>query len=313
MKKILFYNILIIKFLIINQSLFAQELPLVIQGVLKSSEGAALPDGSYAIVFRLYLSSEGTAQPIWSETQSKVPLKDGVYSVALGSVSPMRLPFDQPYFLGVSLVGQSEFIPRSELTAAPSALFASRGGGGTEAGMVIPFAGYLDKIPLGWFPCDGRALKSTDYPALFAVIGTRYGNGTSGPGAGGGTNFNLPNLNGQFLRGVPEGRFPGNSRALGSKEGFATARPRIPFEATTNSAGEHAHSFAFTAVLFSSDAVATISGSWIKGTLENKTDFDTDASKGDLNGAHRHTGTLASGGDSETRPRNRALIYCIKF
>jgi microcystin-dependent protein len=286
--------------------LFAQELPLVVQGVLKSSEGTALPEGTYSLTFKLYLSNEGDAQAIWTETQPNVRLKDGAYSVVLGSVTPLRLPFDRPYFLGVSLGDGAEFIPRSELTAAPSALFASRGGGGAEPGMIAPFAGYLGKVPYGWMPCDGRALKSTEYPSLFAVIGAIYGNGSSGAGAGGGTDFNLPNLNGQFLRGVNAGRLPGPDQALGSREGYATGLPSNPIQATTNSAGAHSHGGAgFPGLQFSATG---------KGTGTPSTQITISISKETSSiESHSHGGSVIGGGDNETRPRNSALIYCIKF
>lgn len=305
MKQIFRHLFLSTLFMMAHLSLVAQELPLVIQGVLKSSEGTALPDGTYPMTFRLYLSNDGDAQPIWTETQQNIPLKDGVYSVSLGVVTPIVLPFDRPYFLGVSLGESQEFIPRSELTAAPSALFASRAGGGVEAGMIAPFAGYLGKIPPGWFACDGRALKSADYPALFEIIGTRYGNGSSGPGAGGGTDFNLPDLNSQFLRGVHAGRF-GVDRALGSREGFSTGGPRNPIVATTSSAGAHSHSYgSFKAIVYrlTSTGINPNSGSNSSHALSNVSA---------VAGAHTHP-TTVSGGDQETRPRNIAMIYCIKY
>jgi microcystin-dependent protein len=48
--------------------------------------------------------------------------------------------------------------------------------------------------PQGWFQCDGSAKSRTNYPELFAAIGTVYGTGD------GATTFNLPDLRGQFLR-----------------------------------------------------------------------------------------------------------------
>lgn len=303
MNQIFRYLFLLALGLMVQLSLVAQELPLVVQGVLKSSEGTALLDGIYSMTFKLYLSNDGDAQPIWTETQQNITLKDGVYSVSLGAVTPMALPFDRPYFLGVSLGDSQEFIPRSELTAAPSALFASRAGGGVEAGMIAPFAGYLGKIPPGWFACDGRALKSTDYPALFEIIGTIYGNGSSGPGAGGGTDFNLPDLNGQFLRGVHAGRF-GVNRSLGSREGFSTGGPRNPIVATTSSAGAHSHSFeSFKAIRYINDSAGGLQAGLESHALSNV------SAEG---GAHTHP-TTVSGGDQETRPRNLAMIYCIKY
>ncbi len=46
----------------------------------------------------------------------------------------------------------------------------------------------------GWMLCDGRSLKPSEYPELFSALGYLYG--------GSGDAFNLPNLQGQFLRGV---------------------------------------------------------------------------------------------------------------
>jgi hypothetical protein len=305
MKLKLFHTALLMLFLLAGDQLYAQDLPIVIQGVLKSSEGTALPDGIYTFTFRLYTSNDGDAQPIWSETQSNMPLKDGIYSVVLGSVNPIRLPFDVPYFLGVSLGEGQEFIPRSELTAAPAALFASRGGGGAEPGMIAPFAGYLAKMPYGWLACDGRALRSVDYPALYAIIGTTYGNGSSGAGAGDGTDFNLPNLNGQFVRGADAGRF-GSGHELGSVQEFSTAAPYNPINiGSTSSGGQHSHPALLTSHILHSD------GS-IRGGLIGSQNIVGLVPTTESNGNHFHTGTLG-GGDAETYPRYRALIYCIRF
>ena len=304
MKKLNLPRIALLLMMMAGVPVLAQDLPLVIQGVLKSSEGTALPEGTYSLTFRIYLSNESDAQVLWTETQPNVQLQDGVYSVALGSVTPLHLPFDRPYFLGVSLGDQPEFIPRSGLTAAPSASVASRGGGGAEAGRRAPFAGALGEVPYGWFPCDGRALKSTDYPILFAVIGTTYGNGTSGAGAGGGTDFNVPNLNGQFLRGADAGRF-GSRPALGVVQAASTASPvKALSVGTTSSAGQHNHpTISISHLLYRDGAKGNGLGSERVISLVSTTESGGD---------HSHTGTLG-GGDSETRPRNRALIYCIKF
>jgi hypothetical protein len=48
-------------------------------------------------------------------------------------------------------------------------------------------------VALGWQLCDGRALSSTTYPALYANIGITYG-GDGSP------SFNLPDLRGCFMR-----------------------------------------------------------------------------------------------------------------
>lgn len=49
---------------------------------------------------------------------------------------------------------------------------------------------YTDKnIPEGWLACHGRMLRRHDYPELFKVISTIYGDGD-----GSNTAFNLPNI-----------------------------------------------------------------------------------------------------------------------
>ena len=51
----------------------------------------------------------------------------------------------------------------------------------------------LNTIPDGFMVCDGRSLKKSEYPELFAVIGYTYG--------GSGENFNIPVFNdGRFMR-----------------------------------------------------------------------------------------------------------------
>lgn len=62
------------------------------------------------------------------------------------------------------------------------------------SGSVIPFAG--STAPQGYLLCDGREVSRTDYPYLFDVIGTTYGEGD------GSTTFNLPNLQDKFVQGA---------------------------------------------------------------------------------------------------------------
>ncbi len=50
-------------------------------------------------------------------------------------------------------------------------------------------------VPTGWLECNGAAVSRTTYSALFAVIGTTWGNGN------GVTTFNLPETRGLLPRG----------------------------------------------------------------------------------------------------------------
>lgn len=69
----------------------------------------------------------------------------------------------------------------------------------------------------GWLFCDGRSVRRSVYPALYAAIGVAWG-GDAGAGT-----FNLPDMRGRFLRGVNQGApdFPASG---------ADSIPRAPDE-----------------------------------------------------------------------------------
>jgi hypothetical protein len=78
-------------------------------------------NGIYKIKFSLYTAeSGGTA--VWSEVQDSVNVSGGVYSTALGIVTPMTAAFDQTYYLGVKVGTGAEMTPRALLSSAPYAL-----------------------------------------------------------------------------------------------------------------------------------------------------------------------------------------------
>jgi len=93
---------------------------LSIQGILKKSNGVAVEDGAYSITFKLYTQDAG-GTPIWTETQASVDVSSGIYSATLGVNTPLNVPFNQLYYLGVT-VGSTELTPRILLTSAPYAL-----------------------------------------------------------------------------------------------------------------------------------------------------------------------------------------------
>lgn len=117
------------------------------QGVLTDAGGDAVPDGSYSVTFRLYsVSSGGTS--LWEETQP-VSVTKGIFNVILGSVVTLELPFNQRYYLGISVEGEAELAPRIALTAAPYSI-TSRGVEG----------------PSNVFPPDGNVGIGTKTPSI---------------------------------------------------------------------------------------------------------------------------------------------------
>lgn len=64
--------------------------------------------------------------------------------------------------------------------------------------------------PTGWLKANGAAVSRTAYAELFASIGTTFGAGD------GKTTFNLPDMRGEFIRGLDDGRNADTARSLGS-------------------------------------------------------------------------------------------------
>ena len=88
---------------------------------------------------------------------------------------------------------------------------------GLPVGFIIPYAGsdfeHLEK--LGWLPCNGGVVNKGNYPKLYNVISTTFGQ-AEGIGS-----FRLPDLSGR----VPMGAGPGNDdtvRILGDALGKET-------------------------------------------------------------------------------------------
>ena len=91
------------------------------QGVLTGTDGKPVTDGLYQLTFKLYdQATGGTA--MWSETQA-TQVSKGVFSVLLGkSTSLANIPFDKPYWLGITVGNGSEMTPRIELGASAYSL-----------------------------------------------------------------------------------------------------------------------------------------------------------------------------------------------
>ena len=155
-------------------------------------------------------------------------------------------------------------------------------------GQVVYFA--RNTAPEGWLKCNGATISRTTYAELFNAIGTTFG-------AGDGSTFGLPDLRGEFIRGWDDGRGVDSGRAFGVSQGDSTKRPNTSF--TTDNQGNHSHTYS------AANGKAPQSGS-NTGCYVNKANFNTTSA-----GAHIHT--ITGGGDAETRPKNVALLACIKY
>jgi len=108
--------------LLIASSSHAQSSNLSIQGIVKTIEGNAVENGEYDLTFKLYdVDVAGTV--LWQETIADVRINGGIYSVILGAGdTPLDVPFNVPYYLGVSVDGDIDLYPRARLTSSPYAL-----------------------------------------------------------------------------------------------------------------------------------------------------------------------------------------------
>ena len=160
------------------------------------------------------------------------------------------------------------------------------------SGAVMYFA--MQAAPLGWLKADGSAVSRTQYPALFAAIGTTFGVGD------GRTTFNLPDLRGEFVRGWDGGRNIDPGRAFGSAQGDAIRNITGSIDTGSNNGHQLFDEATATGALAISQRRWKAWTSDTQDGRNNPSAFDFDAS--------RVVPTAA-----ENRPRNIALLACIKI
>ena len=148
------------------------------------------------------------------------------------------------------------------------------------AGLVASFA--RTTAPTGWMKANGAAVSRTAYADLFAAIGTTFGTGD------GVNTFNLPDLRGEFIRCLDDGRGIDTSRVMGSfQDGHSNSLVQV--------GGRTSTSGLLDTITVPDD------GSWSPyigaGDVDSPTAWQERFRK--------------SGGES--RPRNIAMLACIKF
>lgn len=253
---------------------------------------------------------------------------------------------------------------RDDVAVTPYSL--GEGYTGNPVGVVIMFAGQV--APEGYFEADGRELSTSEYPDLFTAIGYIYG--------GSGGTFRIPDMRGEFVRGLDSGRGVDGGRSLGSHQshaiqshnhtGYTGTDGRHRHSGSTGTAGNHYHT-GYTEY----DGNHSHSGSTssngnhrhqIPEGEDNGDDSYSPYASGDdftpsvrfwswsrnagnhnhslhinnagnhrhelrtyssgnhshsvsigYDGDHRHYFSTNETGGSETRPRNIAMMFCIKY
>lgn len=142
-------------------TVYGQDATLNYQGVLREASGRAVEDGEYNITFSLYEQETG-GTAVWTETHNGVNVKNGVFSVDLGTVESLSgVAFDRNYWLGISVGSDGEMSPRIRLTSAPYALsltgadntFPSSGNVGINT--TTPGAQLEVRAPGDWTAAEG--------------------------------------------------------------------------------------------------------------------------------------------------------------
>ena len=151
------------------------------------------------------------------------------------------------------------------------------GGAGVSIGSIETFAGIAAKIPEGYLLCNGQEVSRTTYKDLFDVIGTTYGS-TSG------TTFKVPDLRGEFIRGFDNGRGVDNGRVFGSSQVDMIKSHNHDVKGIFNQ---------YNTTLYGvGNGTKSVLFNWSSKVGVTETNI---------------------GGGTETRPRNIAMNYIIKY
>lgn len=172
-------------------------------------------------------------------------------------------------------------LARTFIAAASAAAARDVIGANLEPGAVGFFA--MSGAPTGWLKCNGAAISRAAYANLFAAIDTTYGAGD------GVLTFNLPDLRGEFIRGLDDGRGVDIGRAIGVAQGDAIRNIYGEFDG-------------YTGLVTSSGVFGlsnpSVSNQTMAGTQFHSVIFDASTVVPTAN---------------ENRPRNVALLSCIKY
>tara|TARA_B100000508_G_scaffold139512_1_gene138005 strand:- start:1238 stop:2386 length:1149 start_codon:yes stop_codon:yes gene_type:complete len=174
---------------------------------------------------------------------------------------------------------------------------------GVPTGSIFCMA--ANSVPDGYVKCNGASLSRSTYAALFQVIQTTYGAVDS-------NHFNVPDLRGEFVRGLDDGRGIDSGRGIGTPQGGAFQSHDHDADANASSSVTdpgHRHT------LFGGDDDANSGNKVPTGDAQNKildNNSVTDATTG-ISVNTSVTIDIDNEGGSETRPRNLAMLYVIKI
>lgn len=155
----------------------------------------------------------------------------------------------------------------------------------------------------GWVLCHGQELKRKDYPELAKVLDDAWGR-ASDPAS----DFRVPDLRGQFLRGVDQTQLHDKGprapigRGVGSKQDDSTrlTESRITLEKNIEFLG---------LTVVDDDGLSPVGGSMKRYFVPSGTERSTDSI---VLQANTKAPMKISGGGEETRPVNAAVFWMIR-
>jgi hypothetical protein len=159
------------------------------------------------------------------------------------------------------------------------------------AGTIITFGGA--SAPTGYLNCDGAAVSRTTYASLFTALSTTWGAGD------GSSTFNVPDLRDDFIRGA------GNSYSVGGSQSESQYQRSVRNDTTygTSEDGDNLH----WRVPDSTPWNPGGSGEIVLGV-------NSKSSGGPLGGTWSNMAQAQGVGQAnEVRPRNKHVLFCIKY
>ena len=148
------------------------------QGKLTTASGGCLNE-TVQITFTIYDDSLGTT-PEWTETQTEVAIKEGVFSVLLGAVDtiPAAVFDGGTKYLGVQVESDPEMRPLKAMVSVPYAYRAGSadgggGGGWIDDGTVVRLESSSDSVGIGTTePTAELHVEGDAYISDILAIGT---------------------------------------------------------------------------------------------------------------------------------------------
>lgn len=161
----------------------------------------------------------------------------------------------------------------------------------TDTHAPVSEIGYFPRntAPSGWMKANGAQVSRTAYAALFAIIGTMFGVGD------GFNTFNLPDLRGEFLRGWDDAKGADPGRQLG---GWQASQNLLHNHGVNDPSHSHTQT--------RDDSIGAAQG------VNNPDAVPGNQPWGQTTASQTGISIQTSGGN-EARPRNVAMLACIKY